>query len=332
MARYTSDQNKVVLIHESGTYASTSGNGYWPGEITENSIDDAENKLEDRYLGTASRSFGDFEQGPRDVTGTLTYNMQDLRFPFWALGSNVDGGAANKYTHVASEVQSNVWQSPFTSGTGQITAPISFSLEDSKQAPGTGRNFVRTINGCVINSITITASQGEKIRVDMDYIGQTLAKSSGTTTSVTADASAPFKWSSAVLTLAGSPINTAKEISLEINKNMNAPHYVNGSRDIGVPFEENRDYTLNLTWDVDSNLGDMLYGIYKNNGSFNAVWDMDQDTSAGSQHAVFVMSGCRITAMDNPSTAEGVTEGTIEIRPKNIAGSCWDNVATYNPW
>ena len=46
MARYIQDQNKVALLHESGTYANASGNGVWLGEVTENSIDDSEGKLE----------------------------------------------------------------------------------------------------------------------------------------------------------------------------------------------------------------------------------------------------------------------------------------------
>lgn len=87
MGRFISDSNKIALLHESGTYANTSGNGVWLGEVTDHSIDDAENKLENRYLGTSSRSFGSFDQGPRDVTGTLTYNAQNFRLPFFAIGS-----------------------------------------------------------------------------------------------------------------------------------------------------------------------------------------------------------------------------------------------------
>lgn len=334
MARYISDQNKVVLIHESGTYSAVSGAGQWIGQVTENSISDAENKLENRYLGTATRSYDLMEQGPRDVTGTLTYHAQDMRLPFWAIGSVVDGGTGSKCTHIVSQINTNVWQSAFTSGTGKLNAPISFTIEDSKQSPSTGRNFLRTVNGVVPNAVTITATQGEKVQVAVDYIGQTVTASSGTTTSVTEESVKPYLWSSTSLTLGGSTMSTIKELSFEINNNVEAPHYLNGSRDISVPYPQNRDYTLNLTMDLDGTDADRLYNsFYKSNTAFNGTLDFNQDvTAVGSQHSVFVLSGCKITSMEIPSAIEGATETTIEIRPQNVTGSSWDRTAKYNPW
>jgi len=334
MTRYISDQNKVVLLHESGTYANTSGNGIWLGEVTDNSIDDSENKLVNRYMGTASRSFGAISQGPRDVTGTVTYNVQNFRLPFWAVGSVVDT-SGTQATHTATQVDSSAWQSAFTSGTGQISAPISFTIEDSKQSAGTGRNFVRTVTGNVINTLTVNASQGEKVTVDVDYIGQTNTTSSGTTTSVTADTNTPYLWSSASLTLGGSSISTAKEISLEINQNIEAPHYLNGSRDISVPFAQNREYALNVTMDLDGTDADFLYNEYfKSNGTFNGTLDFNQD-GTGSQHAIFALSGCKIMSFENPSAIEGAVESTIEIQPQNVTATEYTSTTSaniFNPW
>lgn len=334
MARYLQDENKVVLLHESGTYSSVSGNGVWIGEVTEHSIDDAENKLENRYLGTESRSYGSMEQGPRDVTGVLTMNAQNFRLPFFAIGSTVDASSGTSVLHTATQIDTGVRQSAFTSGT--LNPMISFTLEDSKQSTGTGRNFNRTVNGCISNTTTINATQGEKVSVDVDYLGQTLSTASGTTTSVTQDTIKPYLWSSATLTLGGSSINTAREVSLEINQNLEAPHYLNGSRDISVPFAKNRDYTLNVTLDLDGNDADFLYNDYfKSNGTFNAVLDFNQDTTTGSQHAIFTMSGCKIMTFENPSTNEGATESTIEIRPQDISAQEWTSSTSsvnFNAW
>jgi len=337
MSRYVSDQNKVVLLHESGTYASTSGNGVWLGQVTDHALDDAENKLENRYLGTATRSFDLMEQGPRDATGTLTYHAQNFRIPFWAIGSTVDGSSGTNTFHNTTQINTNSWESGFTSGTGQISAPISFTLEDSKQAPGTGRNFVRTVTGVVPNTVTINAEQGEKVSVDVDYVGQTQTTSSGASTAITEDTIKPYMWSSASLTLGGSSIPTAKSIALEINNNIEGPHYLNGSRDIGTPFPLNRDYTLTITLDSNSTEQDFLYNeFFKSNGAFNGVLDFNQDvTATGSQHTVFAMSGCKITTFDNPSANEGVNESTIEIRPQNVTGSEWTSTASsvlFNPF
>jgi len=335
MGRYIHDQNKVAMTHESGTYSNSSGAAFWIGQVTENSIDDAENLIEGRYLGTATRSFSTMDQGPRDVTGTLTYNPQNFLGVFAAIGSVTDGASGTNVLHEATEIQTDEPQSAFTSGT--LCPPRSFTLEDSKQTPGTGANFIRTINGVVANSTEITATQGEKITVSTEYIGQTLTFSSGTTTSITEDTTTPYLWSSASLTLDGESIETAKEINLTINNNMEAPHYLNGSRDISTPFPGNRENTLSVTIDLSASDGKKLYrDLYKTNTEFNGVFDLNQDVDAtGSQHAIFTLSGCRVTSMENPSANEGVTESTVEIAYESLSAQEWTSSEAgikYNPW
>jgi len=252
---------------------------------------------------------------------------QDMRFAFWAIGSGADGSAGSAVSHLVEETSTSSWQSPFTSGTGLLQAPISFTLEDSKQSPGTGANFIRTVNGCVANSVTINATQGEKVSMDVDWIGQSLTHSSGATTSVTEELNRPYLWSDCTLTVSGNTLETAKDISFEINNNTEAPHYVNGSRVIAAPYPGNKEYTLSVTADLDAPLADVLYtDLYKGNGTFNTTFDLDADVTAGSQHAIFAMSGCKIITMDVPSTTEGPSEYTMEIKPQSVIGSAFDRV------
>jgi len=348
MARFIADYNKVVGIHESGTYANqeagalgAAGSTFWIGQVTENSVENAQNHIETKYMGTADRSFDTIILGPNDVTGTLTYHPHDMRLMFFAIGSivEVSGATATTCTHGVTEINSNVWQSPFTSGTDAQTAPMSFTIEDSKQSPGTGRNFIRTVNGAVINTATLTLTQGEKATVEIAYIGQNEKFSSGTTTTLVnsgTQALTPYLWENTVLTVAGSPMDTATEIKFEVNNNVTAPHYVNGSRVIGVPYAGVRSYTLSITQDLDGTDSAFLYEQYYAGGSsFNATLDMDADidsVTAGSKHTIFYMSGCKITGMDNPSTSEGTTETTIEIRPQHVTGSVYDRTHKYCPW
>jgi len=330
MARFISDTNKVAIFHESGTYGTKSdaaGSSFWPGQVIENSIDDNENKLVNTYLGTASRNFGEIDQGPNDVTGTLTMHPQDMRFAFWAIGSGADGAAGSKVTHLSVETATSSWQSPFTSGTGRLQAPISFTIEDSKQSPGTGANFIRTTNGCVVDSLAINATQGEKVSLDVNYIGQSLTFSSGTTTSVTQALNRPYLWSDCSLTVSGNVLQTAKDITFEVKNNIEAPHYLNGSRVIAAPFPKGREYSLNVTADLDAATSKDLYeNLFKNNGTFNTTFDLDADVTAGSQHTIFFMSGCKIMTMDAPSTIEGANEITMEIKPQIVIGSAFDRV------
>jgi len=347
MGRFSADQNKVLGLFESGAYANVmTGSTFWLGEVIDHSITDAEGLIESRYMGTATRNVDSFNQGPQDVTGTLTYHPVDMRLPFWAIGSVVEasglGGGGKTCEHVVTEVNSDVCQNLFVSGTGHdMSVPMCFSIEDSKQAPGTSRNFIRTIAGNVLDTVTITARQGEKVTVDVDYIGQNLTPSSGTTTSIVNSGTTPYMWSDCALTLNGSPMDTAKEFSLAIANDMIVNHYIGSSalgrfsgRVIAPPVAGNRDYTLSVTMDLPSDDANWLYDqMYKGGSTFTAVIDMKADSSVtGSKHTNFILSECQILSMDNPSTIEGLNETTLEIRPTSVIGSVWDTISNYNPW
>lgn len=335
-ARFVTDTNKVGFFFESGTYGNPSGIAggiaQWPGEVTESALDDAENLLVDRFLGANTRSVAQWVGGPREITGTLTYHPTDMLLAFQGIGSVNDGGTAGHYTHDVNQINTNAWQCPFTSGTGTLNGPFSFTLEDSKTTAGSG--FIRTVNGVCLDKITISSKQGEKVEVSADWIGKTLTYSGGiTTTTVINSGTTPYLWSNCAVTLSGLSATTAKEFSLEINQNLEAPHYLNNSRDISAPIPGPRENTLSVTLDLDSQVGNTMYEIYKNNASFNSIVDMNADVTTGSQHTIFFLSGCKVNTMDVPSTNDiGVNETTVEIVCPTIIGSAIDTIVKYNPW
>lgn len=328
MARFAGDFNKVVGVHESGTYASRygaagAGSVFWVGQVTSHSFDDDEGFIESRFLGTTTRNFDRFDEGPTNFTGTLEFSPQDMRLVFYAIGS-IASTSGTQSNHRSTEINSDVRQSAFTSGT--LNPPFSFTLEDSQQSPGTGRNFVRTIRGIVPNTTTLSLAEGEKVTVSMDYMAQILDSGSGATTTVTEVTTRPYLWSDAQLSFGrganlGSTLQTTKSIELVINQNRTGPHYLTGSRQIAVPFNGNRDYNLNVTMDLEGTEADLLYNTFFRAGSsFNATLDLNGDvTAVGSKHALFIMSGCRIITMDNPTANEGLTETTMEVRPQSLS-------------
>ena len=329
MARFLNDQNKLVLLHESGLYSSTlAGSSVWIGQVTSNSFDSDEGFIESKYLGTASRNFDRFDIGPRNYTGTLEYHPQDMRLVFYSIGS-IFSVSGTQSRHTVTEINSDARQSGWTSGT--LNPPISFSLEDSKISTGTGTNFVRTIRGVIPNTTTLSLTQGEKVMVSIDYLAQVQLVSSGTTTTLTEVTTRPYLWSDASLTVGqganGSVLQTPKSIEFVINQNRTGPHYLTASREISVPFNGGRDYTLNVTMDLDGTESDMLYNnFFRGGSSFNATLELNGDNATiGSKHSLFYMSGCRIISMENPSEIEGLTESTIVIRPQIVNGQEWNN-------
>ena len=327
MARMIADQNQLSFIYESGTYGNSSGTRQWIGEVQDFSPDEATNVIPVRHQGDTDRNVSQFVDGPLDFTGTFTYFPQDWKFLMFALGSNVDGGADPK-THTMSEVNSDNGNG-FTSGANNPF--MSFTLESAQNAGTAGENFIRTINGCMVNNMTITAGQGEIISVDVDYIGQTNTFSSGAVTGLTEATTRPFLWSDSQVQLAsGTAVDNVKTTTLSINNNMEGPHYQTGSREIDVPIPLARDYELSLTVDANSTWTKNFYDKYFIGGStFNVLWKI----SATASREMFVtMSGCKLTDMGAPQGMEGVNEQTLTIQPGTCNALAEDSTTSYNPW
>jgi len=330
MPRYMNDESQVSFRYESGTYAEPSGLFHWVGMVQDHTIDESENIIPTRVVGTATRNVDQFIDGPRDVTGTINYFPQDWKFLAFALGSNVDGGSPQPYTHTMSEVNSDDGYA-FTSGT--LNPFGSFTIVDEKvQTSVAGENFVRTIKGAVVNSMTIRATQGEPVNVDLNYNAQVSAYSSGTKSSITADTSRPYLWSDTKLHLAsGLVLQTTKDFSFTLNNNMESPHYVNGSRVASVPLPLNRDYELTATIDLTSEKSKELYDQYFQGGStFNMILDINQFSAVGSKDVLISMSGCKMIDFENSTPMEGVSEATLTVQPTTVSALANDSIQLYN--
>ena len=162
MVRYLGDLNKLVYLNESGTYGVSSGLGQWIGHVQNHTVNHEENPIVTRYLGGSTRSYNTTEQGPVDITGTITFAPQDMRIFFHAIGSvrSQSGATATNALHTATQINSDVRQSAYTSGL--LNPPFSFTLEDSKNAVTAGSHFNRTVRGVVLDNVTLNINQGEK--------------------------------------------------------------------------------------------------------------------------------------------------------------------------
>jgi hypothetical protein len=206
----------------------------------------------------------------------------------------------------------------------------SFTIEDSKTSTTTGSNFIRTIKGAMIDSYSLTFTQGAPVSCEVGYVAQDIVFSSGASTSVTVNGSRPYLWSDAQFHLpSGTVIPNITEISLSVNNNLETGQYINGSRVAYEFLPQNRDYELSLTLYLDNANAKTLYDQYFLGGSeFNCMLK-----AMGTPGSAFItMSGCKITDMEVPSPVEGVNEQTITIQPKVLSASITDTATKYNAW
>ena len=326
MTKFVADQNSISFLYESGTYGTVSGTRQWIGEVQDVTPDDNTNIFAVRYQGAADRDVSQFVDGPEDHTLSLNYYPQDWKMMAFALGSNVDGGTTPK-THTMTEIN-NDQGNGFISGT-DVTLP-SFTIEACQKA-STGLNFIRTLNGCVVNSLTLNASQGEILTCDLNLIGQTNTFSSGAISYATEAGSRPFLWKDVLLHLpSGTVVSNLNSVTFSLDNGLVAPHYLNGSAQVAVPTGQNREYELGVTVDANTTWTKSFYDQYFLGGStFNALLVISHNAT---REAFITMSGCKVMKMDAPQGIEGTNAQTITIKPRKVNMLAEDGITSYNPW
>ena len=331
MATYRiSDQTQHAIFYESGTYGTLSGGAAWIGMVQSNEIDEGMGVINVRYAGANTRNVAQFVDGPTEFTGTIEFYPQDFRFLKFVLGQCADAGSPSPYTHTYSESDSS-------ESCPEIANQVlpSFTVEDAQRITG-GSNVIRRLVGCMVDSFTMAVGEGAPVTCTTNYRGQNVTFISGTAANVTVGTSGtvPFMWQHVRVDIpSGTQINTVKDCSFTINNNLQAPHYVDATRNISAPIPTNRDYEVTLTLNADSRFTKTFYDSYFQGGStFNML--MTGIISAGSRQVDLAFSGCKMTDMSMPSPAEGIVQETLTITPQQVDAiesnlMQWFNIGSY---
>lgn len=333
MARYVSDSNQVGLFFESGTYATPTGTALqWIGLVQSSDVQETTNVKYIRYNGGATRNQSISADGLVSAAGTLSYLPQNWKLFGLALGSIITtSGAGAPYTHVLTELGNNAGYA-FTSGTTNPFA--SFTIEDSQKAAGTGNNFIRTVKGCMIDSFEIAVTEAGLTECTCDYIGQSVAYTSGTPSTITASTLEPYNWGYWTVAIGGMTIPSAKSFNFKLNNNIKRTPYMNGSQVTYIPVPLNRDYSLSLPWDGEGTINGSVYGLFKSGLEFNMSLTMtDASAGTGSGQIVIVLSGCRADPYKAPTNNTDVqlNEQVLQIVPRSCIATVKDIVGNYNP-
>ena len=325
--KYLSDQNKTTLVHESGTYGAGSGVEWWIGLVQSHEPNEAMNVIPIRYQGSADRNVDDFVDGNMDYTGTLTFFPQDLRLLGFAIGSIAE--TATVGSHTITETNSN--QSCYNVTNQSLP---SFQIKDWKVNTVAGSNFVRTYGGCLVDSFTLSATQGEVVSCEVGYVAQNATFSSGASLGISGvQTYRPYIFSDVQLFIPSGALNVLDnltDITFTVNNNIEPAHFLTGSRQIKEGLPLNRDYEVTATAVTDSVNAKTLYDQYYVGGSqFNAMLKLSATTTGS---AYIIMSGCKMTDMSIPSPLDSVQETSMTFVPQHVSASVADTIVDYLAW
>ena len=323
--KYVGDTWQVGAFYTSGNNTTSTGAQIWLGQVQNHDITESEGASFIRYAGTADRNVDGFYQGETSYEGTLTFFPQNFRFLKFALGKVADAGSPSPFTHTYTETNND----DDTLEVAGQSLP-SMNIEDAKQVliGGSGLNHIRTMKGCMIDSLTITGERGAPISVELNYMAISRDYASGAASSLTEVTDRPYIFSDLTVHWpSGTTLNALKTFNINLANNLQADNYLDNSRNIGTPIPGDRDYELALTMNADSAEAKNFYDKYFIGGSeFNMLWHFVAST--GSRTLPLVFSGCRLRVMNAPSLREGVHEYNITIQP-TTASAVEDSTDQY---
>lgn len=313
--------NKTQICAFGGSpYGTSSGSSIWVGQVQENTIDQDEGIIPNRYVGgtMGDRNVEGFLRGATKYVNSLKYWPQDGKMLGFCLGSvYTDTAGSPIYKHYVSELSSS----------GNIPY---FTIEDF-QGFVANEDIKKTLNGCVCDNLTISGKEGAEIEIAIDGPLQYIDKGSGSETAVSASTKEPYRMDMCLLagscTQLDGDFQSLNSFDFNLKNNLQIKHYATGSKYISRPIEDGRDYLFSTKTDIQTATGATLYDMYKAGSQINL--DLFFLRASGSDDFQLWMSGCELLTCDSPTKKEGITPQDIDFQPTSCGIIVSDDIESY---
>jgi len=306
------------------------------------------NLIKVRTLG-GTRDYNNIVPGKFEVSGSFEYFLQGAAFLRQAIGEDtgttatIDSGprihTGASYLHVM----------------GSAASPIadsfpSFTLEfaDDESTVGT-YNLLRRYDGCRVNTLALSATIDEPVKISCDWIGRTETISTAGATSVAEGTADPYVFYQGQVYLQGTAVTaytvpaTTAEVSevnsfdFSVNNNLEATWYISGTTDtyqnlraLKTLIPKGRDYdgTLNLHF-ADKSMYERFLGAVSATtpqstiGNFDVVLQFVRSGAIGAATKLVtddwirvVLPDCMFNDINIPGAPEDIVTETISLAIK----------------
>ena len=281
------------------------------GRVTSVNFTMTNNFFRTQGMGEGRNVTGTFT-GPFDASGTIEWDVDDFTFMQYAIGPRAGSGTlADPYE---LQERDNI-------GYDATNIPT-LSIEIGSQ--GDTLDDTTTFDGCVLNTLTISATQGEVLKASAEIIARSVATGTALET-YTAPTSRVFVFHEGNVTV-GTDTLHCSSFELTVSNNIQT-HRRLGSRFIQLPTTGLRryDFTITLRKKYDDTAG-VLSGTEIRNQFFGASGapataavvtaqaislDINEGTGASGDRVVNIdLSNCYFESWSEPIQLEG---GAIEV-------------------
>jgi hypothetical protein len=304
--------DSYVVYGEETSYGSgaTPAAGNRVGKVQSITLNMTNNFFRTQGMGEGRNATGAVT-GPFDVTGSIEWDVDDFTFMQYAIGT-LSGTGTDLDPYEIQELD-NI-------GYDATNIP---SLELEIGSEGDSNDKETTVNGVVINTLTITGTQGDKLKASCDFIGRSVTSSTSIIT-YTTPTTKVFVFQQGAVTIGA---DTFHCMSFALTVSNNAQTYRNlGSRFIQQPvFGVRRyDFTITFKYKYDDTGGilsgtellDYFYGSANtptNSGTMTAYavsLDITEGAASGDRVVNIDLENCYFESWSQPMPLDG---GVIEI-------------------
>ena len=299
---------KTVWAPEASYGAGSNATLRWFGLVQDHTPSESEKYTPYRYVGGADRNVHTFIAEGQEFTGKVSMLSQVPNLWHYFFGAIAHAGSPVSVRTI----------------TESGTVP-SFFIQDTQETIA-NENLKRTMNGCVLDSLSFKWDEGGPVNEEIDYIAQSVTVGSSAATSVTAIGSTPYMWSMVKTRISGASFDgflTEVKSGHWTGKNgFITAHYTgqsgtntgNPSRAIGEPIPGPREYEAEVMMNMAAGTGGDIYNnLYRAGSQFNANFYFFR--TSGTDSTNIWMSGCKAMNCTQPTKKEGVLEQTLTWQP-----------------
>lgn len=316
---YKGHDSYVIYGEESayGTPATPSGSNF-VGLVQNISLNLANNSIRTQGIGDG-RNATSAVLGGFDVSGSFDFQVNDLTFMQYAIGTRAGGGIVSD-PYELQELE-NI-------GYGGATEIPTLTFEIGSE--GGSNDYTHTIDGCVLNSLTLTATQGEILTASVDWTGRSVSTGTSLTTYSPA-AAKPFVFQEGSVKVGSDTVHACTAFDITIANDIQTFRSL-GSRFLQQPVTGTRRYDFNMTIRMNYNdaastlssieLEEMFFGAAgdtspETGGSATAqtlTFNITEGASTGDRVVDILLENVYFESIGQPIPLEG---GVIEV---SVAG------------
>lgn len=295
MARQTQGFDTLIAFGKEATQGTAPAAGVFKSWGITSGWEPEINKNHEAIRGLGNRTVLTHKALAQEVTSTWTGYLQDPRPLWYALGGAVTKtGAANAWVHTFSSV-------------GRCQELPTFTVNTNMCVNATP--FVTNYVGSKVDTMTISASAGEAVEVEMEIVSKDAIDSAPAASTYDYPTNEIMTFADGTVTINGTAAANVKEFEMEFTNNLEAMQTISKGNTPSFINEGVLDITGSITI---APMGTTNRTLFRNGAEFSMVLRFD-DPAVPANYFELTLSGAKYDTDSLGIEADGETDYELDV-------------------